>query len=64
MYLIRDNKIEFEGNKKQIIQYLNEAYQDEYWIEQHGNILDKDIQMLYYVVENLGMFLSNRKPRR
>lgn len=61
-YLIRDGKIEFSGNKKDVIIYLKEAYQDEYAIEQYGKILDKDLDKLYYVVECLGMNLLDRKP--
>ena len=63
-YLIRDGKIEFSGNKKQVIQYLRDAYSDEYWIEQYSSILDKDIDKLYYVVQCLGLQLLDKKQKR
>lgn len=63
-YLIRDGKIEFSGNKKQVIQYLRDAYSDEYWMEQYSSILDKDTDKLYYVIECLGLQLLDRKPKR
>ena len=63
-YLIREGKIEFSGNKKQVIQYLRDAYSDEYWMEQYSSVLDKDIDKLYYVIECLGLQLLDRKPKR
>ena len=63
-YLIRDGKIEFSGNKKQVIQYLRDAYSDEYWMEQYSSILDKDIDKLYHVVQCLGLQLLDKKPKR
>ena len=62
-YLIRDGKVEFSGNKKDIIKYIRECYNDEYWVRENYNILDKDFDKLIYVLENIGLELRDRKPR-
>ena len=31
-YLIRNNKVEYSGNKKEIIAYIMQAYEDDYFV--------------------------------
>jgi len=62
-YLIRDGKVEFSGSIKDLINYIRESYQDEYMVEEYGNIFNKDYDKFSFVVECLGMYLSDRKPR-
>lgn len=61
MYLYRDNKIEFEGNKKEIISYIREAYVDEYFVEEFGSIFQKDFDKFIYVCECLGIEVKSRR---
>ena len=63
-FLFRNNKIEFEGNYKELVEYLNIAYTDSYWVQEYGRILYKDKTKLYEVVENLGLYLTTRKSRK
>lgn len=60
-YLIRDNKVEYEGTKKQIIVYIKQAYEDDYWVQEYWDQLDKDYGRLKFVLENLGLCLKNKK---
>lgn len=57
MKIIRNGKVEFSGNKKEIIEYIRECYQDEYMVREYGNILNKDFNKLVYVLECIGLEL-------
>lgn len=57
MKVIRNGKVEFSGNKKEIIEYIRECYQDEYMVREYGNILNKDFNKLVYVLECIGLEL-------
>ena len=57
MKIIRNGKIEFSGNKKEIIEYIRECYQDEYMVREYSNILNKDFNKLIYVLECIGLEL-------
>jgi len=57
MKIIRNGKVEFSGNKKEIIEYIRECYQDEYMVREYGNILNKDFNKLIYVLECIGLEL-------
>ena len=58
MKLMRKNKIEFNGNKKQLIEYIRTRYCDDFWVDKYSKILSKDRDILMYVIENLGMQLK------
>ena len=60
-YLIRDNKVEYEGTKKQIIVYIKQAYEDDYWVQEYWDQLDKDYGKFKFVLENLGLCLRHKK---
>ena len=57
MKIIRNGKVEFSGNKKEIIEYIRECYQDEYMVREYGKILNKDFNKLVYVLECIGLEL-------
>ena len=42
-YLIRNGKVEFLGNKKQIIAYVLEQYKKEYWVKENHKKFDIDL---------------------
>lgn len=63
-YLIRNNKVEFSGNKQDIIKYVTEAYEDDYFVQQYGKIFLKDFSKFMYCLDNLGLKLSDNKPKR
>lgn len=57
MKIIRSGKVEFSGNKKEVIEYIRECYQDEYMVREYGKILNKDFNKLIYVLECIGLEL-------
>lgn len=57
MKIIRNGKVEFSGNKKEVIEYIRECYQDEYMVREYGKILNKDFNKLIYVLECIGLEL-------
>lgn len=63
-YLIRNNKIEFSGNKKDVIKYITEAYEDDYFVQEYHKIFNKDFSKFIYCLQNLGLVLSDNKPKR
>ena len=63
-YLIRHGKVEYSGNKQAVIEYIKEAYADDYFVQQYGNIFLKDFSKFIFCLENLGLILSDRKPKR
>lgn len=62
-YLLRDGKVEYSGNKQQIIDYINECYEDDYWVQQYGKIFNKDFDKFLYTLQCLGLQLSNKMPK-
>lgn len=63
-YLIRDGKVEYSGNKQAVINYIREAYEDDYFVQEYGKIFLKDFSKFIFCLENLGLILSDRKPKR
>ena len=71
-YLLREGKVEFSGNKKQLIAYVKEHYKDEYWVRENGKKFDTDFGSFKYAIESIGLQLSdkmsnkeyNKTPRR
>ena len=57
MKIIRSGKVEFSGNKKEVIEYIRECYQDEYMVREYGKILNRDFNKLIYVLECIGLEL-------
>ena len=57
MKITRNGKVEFSGNKKEVIEYIRECYQDEYMVREYGKILNKDFNKLIYVLECIGLEL-------
>lgn len=64
MFIIRDGKVEFSGNKKEVINYIKQCYADEYWIIEHGNKFEKDWQLFKDCLFNMNLYVSNSKPKR
>ena len=57
MKILRNGKVEFSGNKKEVIEYIRECYQDEYMVREYGKILNRDFNKLIYVLECIGLEL-------
>lgn len=64
MYLIRKGKVEFTGSKHSIIEYIKEVYEDNYYVQEYWDQMEKDIQILKNVVRDLDLKLSENKPKR
>lgn len=62
-YLLRDGKVEFSGTKKEVLDYIREAYSDDYFVENYGNSFEKDKDRLDDCLAELGLFLTNSKPK-
>ena len=60
MYLYRKNKIEFEGNKKEIIEYVLNCYSEEFENFSKTNLL-KDTKLFNLILQNIGLKLSNKR---
>ena len=59
-YLIRDNKVEYSGSKKQLITYVREKYPDEYWVLEYGKDFDNDFGKFKFAIETIGLQLSDK----
>lgn len=62
-YLVRNNKIEFCGNIKDIIEYILVTYEDNYYIQEYGNKLFKDYNKLKDTLQSLSLILTSKKPK-
>lgn len=60
-HLLRDGKPEFSGNLKQIISYIQEAYSDDYWVQQTDKNLIKDYDKLVFITQNLGLTITESR---
>ena len=63
-YLIRNNKVEYTGNKKEIIAYIMQAYEDDYFVQEYSTKLYKDPNALKQTLIGLGLSISNTIPKR
>lgn len=63
-YLIRNNKVEYSGNKKEIIAYIMQAYEDDYFVQEYSTKLYKDPNTLKQTLIGLGLSISNTIPKR
>ena len=63
-YLIRNNKVEYSGNKKEIIAYIMQAYEDDYFVQEYSTKLYKDANALKQTLIGLGLSISNTIPKR
>ena len=63
-YLLRNGKVEFSGDKKQLIQYIKEKYKDEYWVKEYGKMFDSDFGKFKFAIETLGLQLSDKMSNK
>ncbi len=63
-YLIRNGKVEFLGNKKQIIAYVLEQYKKEYWVKENHKKFDIDFGSFKFTLETLGLELADKMPNK
>ena len=59
-YLLRNGKVEFSGDKKQLIQYIKETYPNEYWVREYGKLFETDFGKFKFAIETLGLELSDK----
>lgn len=59
-YLLRDGKIEYTGNKRELIEYVRESYADEYWVQEYGKVFDKDFEKFKFATECIGLTIADR----
>lgn len=64
MYLVRKGKVEFSGTKHAIVEYIKEAYSEDYYVQEYWDQLEKDLNKLKFVIGGLDLKLTERKPRR
>ena len=63
-YLLRNGKVEFSGDKKQLIQYIKEKYKDEYWVKEYGKMFDSDFGKFKFAIETLGLQISDKMSNK
>ncbi len=59
-YLLRNKKVEFSGDKKQLITYVKENYKEEYWVREYGKFFETDFGKFKFAIETLGLELSDK----
>lgn len=59
-YLLRNKKVEYSGDKKQLISYVKEHYADEYWVKEYGKFFDTDFGKFKFAIEYIGLELSDK----
>ena len=63
-YLLRNKKVEYSGDKKQLIAYVKEHYADEYWVKEYGKFFDTDFGKFKFAIECLGLELSDKMTNK
>lgn len=63
-YLLRNNKVEYSGSKKQLIEYIKEKYLEEYWVREYGKYFDTDFGKFKFTIETLGLQLSDKMTNK
>lgn len=62
-YLIRHGKVEYSGTKKEVVDYILSAYEDDYFVQTYNKQLYKDPSKLNKVLEGLNLYLTNKAPK-
>ena len=63
-YLLKNGKVEFSGDKKQLIKYIKENYKEEYWVKEYGKFFDSDFGKFKFAIETLGFQLSDKMSNK
>ena len=63
-YLLRNGKVEYSGDKKQLIAYVKEHYAEEYWVKEYGKLFDTDFGKFKFAIECLGLELSDKMSNK
>ena len=59
-YLLRNKKVECSGTKKQLIEYVKEKYEDDFWVRENSAKFDTDFGSFKFVLLCLGLELSDK----
>ena len=59
-YLLRNGKVEYSGNKKQLIDYVKNKYKDDLWVRQNLKKIDNDFGCFKFTLAMLGLELSDK----
>ena len=63
-YLLKNGKVEFSGDKKQLIKYIKENYKEEYWVKEYGKFFETDFGKFKFAIETLGLQLSDKMSNK
>ena len=62
-YLVRNGKVEFSGSKKEIIDYILSAYEDDYFVQSYDKQLYHDNSILEEVLDGLCLQIWDKSPK-
>ena len=62
-YLVRNGKVEFSGSKKEIIDYILSAYEDDYFVQSYDKQLYHDNSILEEVLDGLCLQIWDKAPK-
>lgn len=62
-YLVRNGKVEFSGSKKEIIDYILSAYEDDYFVQSYDKQLYHDNSVLEEVLDGLCLQIWDKAPK-
>ena len=62
-YLVRNGKVEFSGSKKEIIDYILSAYEDDYFVQSYDKQLYHDNSILEEVLDDLCLQIWDKAPK-
>ena len=63
-YLLKNGKVEFSGDKKQLIKYIKENYKEEYWVKEYAKFFETDFGKFKFAIETLGLQLSDKMSNK
>ena len=63
-YLLRNGKVEFSGDKKQLVKYIKENYKEEYWVKEYGKFFETDFGKFKFAIETIGLQLSDKMSNK
>ena len=63
-YLLKNGKVEFSGDKKQLIKYIKENYPNEYWVKEYAKFFETDFGKFKFAIEAIGLQLSDKMSNK
>lgn len=59
-YLLKNDKLQYMGNKKQIIEFVKNKYSSDFFVQEYAKFFDTDYGKFKFALECMGLEISDK----